>query len=120
MDHWARHLRSEHHLAAPGARHDGDSPRTHGDRRPPADREVPRVTDREVALRVEHDDPRVLVEPGTGLRWQVREVDARCVPAARGDRCLIFDAESVVRRLWDYPADWRQMPAEELLRLAAR
>jgi hypothetical protein len=73
-----------------------------------------------VALRVEHEGPRVLVEPGTGLRWQVREVDARYVPAARGDRCLIFDAETVVRRLWVYPAEWRQMPGDELLRLAAR
>lgn len=96
----------------PGPRREADPATLSGDRRP--------APDREVALRVEHEGYRVLVEPGTGLRWRVREVDARCVPAAQGDRCLIFDAESVVRRLWVYPAEWRQMPGDELLRLAAR
>jgi hypothetical protein len=79
------------------------------------------VADREVARRVEVEhDVRTLVEEDTGRRWQVREMDARDIPAAQGARCLILDAETVVRRLWHYPADWRRMPAEELLRLAAR
>ena len=39
--------------------------------------------------------------------WSVVEVDARAVPGARGVRCLIFMCESCIRRVWDYPPDWR-------------
>ena len=112
MDHRTHHPRPQSPETPSGARRDANPTAAPADWRP--------APDREVALRVEHEGPRVLVEPGTGLRWQVREVDARYVPAARGDRCLIFDAETVVRRLWVYPAEWRQMPGDELLRLAAR
>lgn len=120
----------EHPPGAPAAPRDASPPPDRNARRDPVDREVARevakeggrVTDREVARRVdvEPEGVRTLVESGTGRRWQVREVDARRVPAAQAERCLIFDAESVVRRLWHYPADWRRMPADELLRLAAR
>ena len=120
MNHRAHHPGPQSSEPPPGPRREADPAAPAGDRGAAPDREVPRLADREVPLCVAHEDARIVVEQGTGRRWQVREVDARCVPAARGDRCLIFDAESVVRRLWSYPADWRQMPGEELLRLAAR
>jgi hypothetical protein len=47
----------------------------------------------------------------------VREADSRAVPGARGATCLIFDSPEVVRRLWDYPPDWRAASDAELLGL---
>jgi hypothetical protein len=41
--------------------------------------------------------------------WYVEEHDARGVPGNRGERCLLFASEGVVRRVWDYPADWRDL-----------
>jgi hypothetical protein len=41
-----------------------------------------------------------------GLQWVVREVETANVPGARGRRCLLFESDAVVRRVWDYPADW--------------
>ncbi len=48
-------------------------------------------------------------------RWVVREVDARNVPGARGERCLILENHERVRRLWVYPAGWSRLPDEALL-----
>lgn len=39
-------------------------------------------------------------------RWLVAEVDARDIPGARGDRCLVFQSDHVARRMWDYPPGW--------------
>ena len=39
-------------------------------------------------------------------RWLVAEVDARGIPGALADRCLVFQSEHVARKLWHYPADW--------------
>lgn len=52
--------------------------------------------------------------------WRVTERDARGEPGARGDRCLVFACDSAVRRVWDYPAGWRELPAEELIALSWR
>ena len=120
MNHGAHHPGPQSSEGFPGLRRDADPAAPAGDRGAAPDQEVGRLADREVPLRVAHEDARIVVEHGTGRRWQVREVDARCVPAARGDRCLIFDAECVVRRLWSYPANWRQLPGDELLRLATQ
>ena len=122
MNEWVHHWSYAESLdGGLGARHDPDTQASAGPRRAPPERETGRVADREVARRVEVEhDVRTLVEEDTGRRWQVREMDARGIPAAQGARCLILDAETVVRRLWHYPADWRRMPADELLRLAAR
>lgn len=46
---------------------------------------------------------------GEWLHWSVVEVDARAVPGARGARCLIFTRHDCIRRVWDYPADWRTL-----------
>ena len=43
------------------------------------------------------------------ILWYVEEHDGRAVPGSRGERCLLFASEGVVRRVWDYPADWRDL-----------
>jgi hypothetical protein len=55
-----------------------------------------------------------------GVLWSVREVDAARVPGARGERCLLFETEGVIRRVWSYPDDWRSVPDETLRILAER
>jgi hypothetical protein len=49
-----------------------------------------------------------------GRRWQVREMAALHDPGARSDRCLVFDGESIVRRVWSYPDDWPQLSDTQL------
>jgi hypothetical protein len=51
------------------------------------------------------------------MRWRVREVDTTHVPGARGPRCLIFEADGVVRRVWNYPASWAELSDSDLWRL---
>jgi hypothetical protein len=41
--------------------------------------------------------------------WSVVEVDAREVPGTHGARCLVFARRDCIRRVWDYPADWRAL-----------
>jgi hypothetical protein len=55
-----------------------------------------------------------------GESWRVTERDCRDVPGARGARCLIFMSESVFRRVWVYPADWRTLSAAALEELSWR
>jgi hypothetical protein len=54
-----------------------------------------------------------------GVEWHIREVSAVSVPGSQGDRCLIFDSEMTVRRVWDYPASWSELSDEDLWRLAS-
>ena len=44
-----------------------------------------------------------------GVQWTVVEVavDRRAVPGARGAHCLFFSRKDCIRRVWQYPADWR-------------
>lgn len=42
-------------------------------------------------------------------RWLVAEVDARDIPGALAERCLVFQSEHVARRLWHYPANWHSL-----------
>ena len=57
-----------------------------------------------------------LVERGD-RHWTVREMDARGVPGARAPTCLICESTEVIRRLWDYPNDWRKLDDAALVRL---
>jgi len=58
-------------------------------------------------------------------RWIVRncervlisEVDARTVPGASRDSCLICESEGSIRRIWSFPDDWQQMGDATLLAL---
>ena len=71
----------------------------------------PGFTDVEVPL------TRVFVD-GSGVEWEVLEVDGTEVPAARGERCLIFRSPAAVRRVWNYPGTWTAMSAAELVDLS--
>ena len=50
--------------------------------------------------------------------WWVAERDARHDPGARGQRCLIFASADALRRVWDYPAGWRELSAAQLVALS--
>ena len=54
-----------------------------------------------------------------GERSLVAEVDARGVPGAQSDQCLIHETESTMRRLWRYPDDWNQLEDSKLIALFA-
>jgi hypothetical protein len=71
----------------------------------------PVLTDIEVPL------TRVFVD-SSGVEWEVLEVDATEVPAARGERCLIFRSPGAIRRVWNYPGTWTDMSASELANLS--
>lgn len=52
------------------------------------------------------------------VTWRVAEVNARNVPGARRDRCLLFFGDGVIRRVWEYPSDWKTLDAKALARLS--
>jgi hypothetical protein len=52
-----------------------------------------------------------------GRQWTVREVNAHGVPGARRETCLICESAEVIRRIWDFPADWRVVDDEALWNL---
>ena len=51
-----------------------------------------------------------------GVEWAVREVATPQV-WARGERCLVLNSRDCVRRIWNYPPDWRSLDADALLAL---
>jgi hypothetical protein len=55
-----------------------------------------------------------------GEPWRVTERDCRGAPGARRARCLVFMSESVFRRVWSYPAEWRTLAAAALEELSWR
>jgi hypothetical protein len=52
-----------------------------------------------------------------GMRWTVREVDARGYDR-RGGGALIFASDTAVRLVRDYPADWATRSDDDLLDLS--
>lgn len=68
----------------------------------------------------ERDGVRRVFDERTGDEWLVFERDARRVPGTRGPRCLFFDGEGIVRRVWHFPPDWQTLPAAALLALMDR
>ena len=52
-----------------------------------------------------------------GDRTLIAEVDARQVPGAQNDYCLIHETDMTMRRLWRYPQDWNQLDDAKLLAL---
>ncbi len=52
------------------------------------------------------------------LHWAVVEVEAHGVPGAQGARCLVFSREACIRRVWNYPLDWRTLDAAGLAALS--
>ena len=51
-----------------------------------------------------------------GVTWWVHEVDGEQMGTA-GTACLLIVSANELRRLWQYPSDWRSLSPEELLRL---
>ena len=39
-------------------------------------------------------------------------------PWARGERCLLFRSATTIRRVWNYPAEWKELAPAELERLS--
>ena len=60
---------------------------------------------------------RAFIDP-QHVAWIVRECVAPRDACPRGTRCLIFESEGRVRRVWTYPADWRELDETELARLS--
>jgi hypothetical protein len=52
-----------------------------------------------------------------GVHWSVRELGGAEPSGLRVSRCLIFDSEAIVRRVWVYPADWDQLGDDQLWQL---
>ena len=69
------------------------------------------------ALRTPADSqgPHVVIDRA-GVEWSVCEVSTP-QSWAHGDRCLILNSRECVRRLWEYPPEWRTLDADALLRL---
>jgi hypothetical protein len=53
-----------------------------------------------------------------GVLWTVTEREGHTVPGSRGARCLIFHSSEAVRRVWDYPAGWRDLLTPSLTALS--
>jgi hypothetical protein len=68
----------------------------------------------------ERDAVRRVFDERTGEEWRVSERDARHIPGARGARCLVFDGEGIVRRVWHVPPDWPALAPQALLGLMDR
>ncbi len=49
-----------------------------------------------------------------GTSWYITERDCRDVPGAHGPLCLVFMSGAVLRRIWEYPVDWRALSGDEL------
>lgn len=59
--------------------------------------------------------PHVVIDR-SGVEWTVREVTTP-QSWARARRCLVLNSRECVRRVWEYPAHWRTLDADTLLRL---
>jgi hypothetical protein len=53
-----------------------------------------------------------------GVLWTVTECDGLTVPGSRGARCLTFHSPEAVRRVWQYPAGWRDLLMPRLIALS--
>ena len=53
-----------------------------------------------------------------GVEWSVQEVETPQA-WARGKRCLVLNSRDCVRRVWNYPPDWRHLDADTLFALGA-
>lgn len=53
-----------------------------------------------------------------GREWHVYERgNSTQAPTMPGRHSLVFDAEGIVRRLWQYPRGWAELPDDALLGL---
>ena len=52
-----------------------------------------------------------------GREWRVYERGSSADAPRPGRNSLVFDTDGIVRRLWQYPNGWAEMPDEALLGL---
>ena len=62
--------------------------------------------------------PLEFTDPEDGRRWTVVEQSGDRIPGARGASCLCFQAHDIFRRVWRYPANWRELPEADLAALS--
>ena len=68
-----------------------------------------------------HGQSRAVVDHPSGHRRLVVEMHPPAGVATTGHRhCLRFDTPSTVRRVWDYPPDWRTLDDAALVALSWR
>jgi len=53
----------------------------------------------------------------SGREWNVYERGSSADSPQAGRHSLVFDAEGIVRRLWQYPPSWADLPDDALLGL---
>lgn len=71
------------------------------------------------ALGKSRPDGYVFFKDSHGALWEVHEVRTSAAsPWARGEKCLLFTCRHVIRRVWHYPADWRELSPPELEELS--
>ncbi len=52
-----------------------------------------------------------------GREWHVYERDSSADALRPGRNSLVFDTDGIVRRLWQYPSGWADLPDNALLGL---
>jgi hypothetical protein len=52
-----------------------------------------------------------------GREWHVYERHSTGDAPRPGRNSLVFDADGIVRRLWQYPSGWAELPDDALLGL---
>ena len=57
---------------------------------------------------------------GQGVQWRVSERPVRRTPTEPARACLFFEAPHIIRRVCEYPTDWRTLTDVELERLSWR
>jgi hypothetical protein len=57
-----------------------------------------------------------IFKDGSGVTWWVHEVAGEHLGTA-GAMCLLVVSASELRRVWKYPADWRSLAPDQLLKL---
>jgi hypothetical protein len=64
--------------------------------------------------RVPASVPRREFRDRNGVLWSVREMIDLHEPWALGEGCLVFESAGAIRRVWRYPARWRELSDAEL------
>ena len=62
-------------------------------------------------------DEREFLDPDF-VAWRVVERSCAGVPGARRERCLVFASAWAIRRVYEFPDHWRQLPVEALVALS--
>ena len=66
-----------------------------------------------------HGEGKIRRISADGVRWVIREVPAPAFDR-RGGTHLVFDGESVMRRVRSFPSDWYALSDEALYELSKR